>query len=147
MKNRLKVLNKLGNASYSHETTAVLKKEIDFLREDNKNKRIIIQNLLENENLLHQNKDGGKIQYNVNVITNQSNFLSDERFIQYNKIFNLYQNIRNNRETNNIKLNNSFQTLATADDIEDTFNEVSNTTFHQTANEKVTVNTIPGQSE
>ena len=57
MKNRLEVLNNLGNASYSHEPTAILKEEIDFLREDNKNKSIIIQNLLENENLLLRNKN------------------------------------------------------------------------------------------
>ena len=34
--NRLEVLNNLGNASNSHETTAILKEEIQFLREDNK---------------------------------------------------------------------------------------------------------------
>ena len=57
------------------------------------------------------------------------------------------QNIRNTKERNNIKLKNSSQALAPADDIEGTFNEVSDTTFHQAANEKVTVNTITGQSE
>ena len=65
----------------------------------------------------------------------------------YNKTFKLSQNIRNNKETNNIKLKNSFQALATADDIEDTLNEISDTTIQQTVNEKVTVNTIAGQSE
>ena len=64
----------------------------------------------------------------------------------YNKTFKLSQNIRNNKETNNIKLKNSFQALATADDIEDTLNEISDTTIQQTVNEKVTVNTIAGQS-
>ena len=65
----------------------------------------------------------------------------------YNKTFKLSQNIRNNKETNNIKIKNSFQALATTDDIEDTLNEISDTTIHQTVNEKVTVNTIAGQSE
>ena len=64
----------------------------------------------------------------------------------YNKTFKLSQNIRNNKETNNIKLKNSFQALATADDIEDTLNEISDTTIQQTVNEKVTVNTIARQS-
>ena len=147
LKNRLKVLNNLGNASYSHETTAILKEEIDFLREDNGNKSIMIQNLLENENLLLRNKDERNIQYNVDVNNNKSNFPLDEAFIPYNKTFKLSQNIRNRKETSNNKLKNSFQALATANDIEDTFNEVSYTTFHQKANEKVSVNTIAGQSE
>ena len=56
------------------------------------------------------------------------------------------QNTRNNKETNNIKLRNSFQALATANDIEDTIDEVSDTTFYQTVNEKDTVNIIAGQS-
>ena len=63
----------------------------------------------------------------------------------YNKTFKLSQNIRN-KETNNIKIKSSFQALAIADDIEDTLNEISDT-IHQTVNEKVTVNTIAGQSE
>ena len=63
--NRLEVLNNLGNASYSHETTVILKEEIDFLRVDDKNKSIIIQNLLENENLILQNENERNIQYNV----------------------------------------------------------------------------------
>ena len=71
---------------------------------------------------------------------NKSNFPSDKTFIPYNKTFKLSQNIRNNKETNNIKLKNSFQGLSIANDIEDTFNEVTDTTFHKTANEKVTVN-------
>ena len=33
LKNRLEVLNNLGNASYSNETTAILKEEIDFICE------------------------------------------------------------------------------------------------------------------
>ena len=41
LKNRLEVLNNLGNASCSDETTAILKEEIDYLRKDNKNKSII----------------------------------------------------------------------------------------------------------
>ena len=147
MKNRLEVLNNLDNASYSHETTAILKEGIDFLREDNKNKSIIIQNLLENENLRFRNKNETNIQYNVDVNNNKSNFPSDEIFMPYSKTFKLSQNIRNNKETNNIKIKNSLQALATADHIEDTFNEISDTTIHQTVNEKVTVNTIAGQSE
>ena len=55
------------------------------------------------------------------------------------------ENIRNSKETNNMKLDNSFQSLATANDIEDTINEVSDRTFHQTANEKVTVSTTDGK--
>ena len=46
------------------------------------------------------------------------------------------KNTRNDKETNNIKLTNFFQSLATANDIEDTIDEVSNTTFHQAVNEK-----------
>ena len=67
--------------------------------------------------------------------------------MSYNKTFKLSQNIRNNKETNNIKIKNSFQALATADDKEDTFTEISNTTIHQTVNENVTANTIAGQPE
>ena len=147
MKNRLEVLKNLGNASYSHEPTAILKEEIDFLREGNKNKSIIIQNLPENENLLLRNKNERNIQYNIDVNNNKSDFPSDEIFMPSNKTFKLSQNIRNNKETNNIKIKNSFQALATADDIEYTLNEISDTTIHQTVNEKVTVNTIIGQSE
>ena len=33
LKKRLEVLNNLGNTSYSHETTAILKEEIDFIYE------------------------------------------------------------------------------------------------------------------
>ena len=36
LKNGLEVLNDLGNASSSHETTAILKEEMKFLKEDNK---------------------------------------------------------------------------------------------------------------
>ena len=147
MKNRLEFLNNLGDASCSHEPTAILKEEIDFPREDNKNKSIIIQNLLENENLLLQNKNERIIQYNVDVNNSKRDFPSDEIFMPHNKTFKLSQNIRNNKETNNIKIKNSFQASATADDIEDTLNEVSDTTIHQTVNEKVTINTIAGQSE
>ena len=147
IKNRLEVLNNSGNASYSHETTAILKEGIDFLREDNKNKSIIIQNLLENENLLFRNKNERNIQYNVDVNNNKSNFPSDEIFMPYNKTFKLSQIIRSNKETNNIKIKNFLQALATADHTEDTFNEISDTTIHQTVNEKVTVKTIAGQSE
>ena len=42
MKNKLEVLNNIGNASYSHEMTAIPKEEIDFLGGDRKNKSIII---------------------------------------------------------------------------------------------------------
>ena len=101
LKNRLKVVNSLGNASNSHETTAILKEEIDFLQEDNKNKSITIQNLLEKENLLFRNKDERNIQYNVDVNNHKSNFPP-------NKTFKLSQNLRNNKETNNIKLKHSW---------------------------------------
>ena len=57
------------------------------------------------------------------------------------------QNIINKKETNDIKIRNFFQALDTADDIEDTLNEISDTTIHKKVNEKVTVNTIAGQSE
>ena len=147
MKNRLEVLSDLGNASYSHEPTAILKEEIDFLREDSKNKSIIIQNLLENENLLLRNKNERNIQCNVDVNNNKSDFPSDEIFMPCDKTFKLAQNIRNNKETNNIKIKNSFQALATTDNKEDTFTEISNTTIHQTVNENVTANTIAGQPE
>ena len=40
-----------------HETTALLKEEIQFLRKDSKNKSIIIKNLQENRNLHLQNQD------------------------------------------------------------------------------------------
>ena len=147
VKNRLEVLNNLENASYSHEPTAILKEEIDFLREDNKNKSIIIQNLLENENLLLRNKNERNIKCNVDVNNNKSDFPSDEIFMPYNKTFKLSQNTRNKEETNNIKIKNSFQALAKADDIENTLNEISDTTIHQTVNEKVTINTTARQSE
>ena len=106
MKNRLEVLNNSGNASYSHEPTTILKEEIDFLRKDNKNKSIIIQNLLENENLLLRNKNERNIKCKVDVNNNKSDFPSDEIFMPYNKTFTLSQNIRNNKETNNIKIKN-----------------------------------------
>ena len=89
MKNRLEVLNNLENASYSHEPTAILKEEIDFLREDNKNKSIIIQNLPEIENLLLRNKNERNIKCNVDVNNNKSDFPSDEIFMPYNKTFSL----------------------------------------------------------
>ena len=97
MKNRLEVLNNFGNASNSHEPTAILKK--DFLWEDNKNKSIVIQNLLENENLLLRNKNKRNIKCNVDVNNNKSDFPSDEIFIPYNETFKLSQNIRKNKET------------------------------------------------
>ena len=147
MKNRLEGLNNLVNVSYSYEPTAILKQETDFLREDNKNKSIIIQNLLENENLLLRNKNERNIKCNVDVNNNKSDFPSDEIFIPYNKTFKLSQNIRNNKETNNIKTKNSFQALVTADDIEDSLNEISDRTIHQTVRGKVTVNTKAEQSE
>ena len=89
MKNRLEVLNNFGNASNSHEPTAILKKDIDFLWEDNKNKSIVIQNLLENENLLLRNKNKRNIKCNVDVNNNKSDFPSDEIFMPYNKTFSL----------------------------------------------------------
>ena len=42
LKYRLKVFSNLGNASYTHEKITILKEEIRVLREDNKNKSIII---------------------------------------------------------------------------------------------------------
>ena len=56
--NSLEVPNNLGNASYSHEKTVILKEEIQFLREGNKiiKALIIMINIIENENLLLQNK-------------------------------------------------------------------------------------------
>ena len=99
VKNRLEVLNNIVNASYSHGPTAILKEEIDFLREDNKNISIIIQNLLENENLLLRNKNERNIKCNVDVNNNKSDFPSDEIFIPYNETFKLSQNIRKNKET------------------------------------------------
>ena len=122
MKNRLEVPNNLGNASYSHEPT-------------------------EKENLVLRNKNERNIKCNVDVNNNKRNFPSDEIFMPYNKTFELSQNIRNNKETNNINIKNFFQALATAADIKGTLNEISNTTIHQTVNEKATVNTITGQSE
>ena len=107
----------------------------------------MIQNLLENENLFLRNKDERNTQHNVDVSNNKSGFPSNEIFIPYNKTSKLSQNIRNNSETNNIKLKNSFQVLSTPNDIEDTFNEVSDTAFYKTASEKVTVNTLAGQPE
>ena len=38
LKNGLKVLNDLGDSSYTDETATILKEEIGFLQEDNKNK-------------------------------------------------------------------------------------------------------------
>ena len=119
LKNRLEVLNNLGNASYSHGATAILKEEIQFLREGNKNKRIIMQDIKENENLFLQNKDDRNIQYNTSVNNNKSNFPSDEIFISYSKTFKMSKNTRNNKETNNVRLTNYFQALATANNIED----------------------------
>ena len=65
LKNRLKVFSNLGNVSYNHETTAILKGEIHGLREYNKSKSIIIQNLPKNENLLLRNKN----KRNIHIIT------------------------------------------------------------------------------
>ena len=86
MKNRLEFLNNLGDASCSHEPTAILKEEIDFPREDNKNKSIIIQNLLENENLLLRNKNERIIQYNVDVNNSKRDFPSDEILCHITKL-------------------------------------------------------------
>ena len=94
-----------------------------------------------------ETKNERNIKCNVDVNNNKSDFPSDEIFIPYNKIFKLSQNIRNNKETNNIKTKNSFQALVTADDIEDSLNEISDRTIHQTVRGKVTVNTKAEQSE
>ena len=145
LKNRPEVLNSLGNASYSHGITAILKEEIQFLREGNKNKSIIMQDIMENKNLLLQNKDERNIQYNAYLNNNKSYFLSDEIFILYSKIFKMSQDTRNDKETNNVKLTNYFQALATANDIEDNIDRVSDSTFNQPANEGDRVNAIIGQ--
>lgn len=44
-----------------------------------------------------------------------------------------------------MKLENSFHSLVTANNTEDAINEVSDRSFHQTVNKKVTVNTINGK--
>ena len=57
------------------------------------------------------------------------------------------ENTRNDKETNNIKLTNYVQALATTNDIEGTIDEVSNTTFHQPASDETyTPHIIAGQS-
>ena len=78
-----------------------------------------MQDIKENENLFLQNKDDRNIQYNTSVNNNKSNFPSDEIFISYSKTFKMSKNTRNNKETNNVRLTNYFQALATANNIED----------------------------
>ena len=57
------------------------------------------------------------------------------------------ENTRNDKETNNVKLTNYVQALATTNDIEGTIDEVTNTTFHQPASyETYTPHIIAGQS-
>ena len=56
------------------------------------------------------------------------------------------KNARNDKETNNIKLTNSLQVLATANDKENTIDDISDASFHQVSDEKVTVNPIAEQS-
>ena len=56
------------------------------------------------------------------------------------------ENTRNGKKTNNVKLTDSVQALSTANDVEDTIDEVSNTIFHQPANDTDTVHIISGQS-
>ena len=125
------------NASSSHETATILKEKTQFLREDNKNKSIVTQNLPENRNLLLRNKVERNIQYKANVNDNKRNFPSDEILIPYNKkMFKNYRNTGNNIETNNLKLKDSSQALATANDIDDTIDDVSDKTLHLTANER-----------
>ena len=96
LNNRLWVLSDLGNVSCSHETTAILKPEISFLRDGNKNNSIIIQN----ENLLPRNKDERNIKCNVDV-NKKINFSLDEIFMTYSKTFMKSKSTRNNR--NNVK--------------------------------------------
>ena len=48
------------------------------------------------------------------------------------------KNTTNNKETNNVKLTNYFQASVTVNDMKNTIDEVSDTTFHQPANEKDT---------
>ena len=98
LKNMLEFLSNLGNPSYSHETTAILKKEVDFLRQDNKNENIIIQNLLEKDNQLLRNKDARNIQYNTDVNINKSNFLSDEALYHATKILSCLKTLRTTNE-------------------------------------------------
>ena len=104
-----KVLDNLGNVLCSHETARILKEEIQFLREDTKNKSIIVQNLLENENILLRRKNKRNIQYNVDVNNDKIDFSSDEIFIPCSKTFKKSKNTTRNVETNNVKLTNSFQ--------------------------------------
>ena len=94
LKNMLEFLSNLGNTSYSHETTAILKEEVDFLWQDNKNENIIIQNLLEKDNQLLRNKDARNIQYNTDVNINKSNFLSDEALYHVTKILSCLKTLR-----------------------------------------------------
>ena len=98
LKNMLEFLSNLGNPSYSHETTAILKEEVDFLRQDNKNENIIIQNLLEKDNQLLRNKDARNIQYNTDVNINKSNFLSDEALYHATKILSCLKTLRTTNE-------------------------------------------------
>ena len=109
---------------------------------------IKIQNLLENENLLFRKKDKRNIQYNADVNNNdKSNCPSDEIFISCSQTFMMSENTRNDKETNNVKLTNYVQALATTNDIEGTIDEVTNTIFHQPASyETYTPHIIAGQS-
>ena len=51
-------------------------------------------------------------------------------------MFKDYRNTKNDIETNNLKLKDSSQALATANDIDDTIDDVSDKTLHLTANER-----------
>ena len=106
LKNRLDVFSTLGSASYSYEAIAIPKEELQFLREHNINKSIILQNLTESEYLVLRNKDERNIPYNAYVNDNKSNFPSDEIYIPYSKIFEMPKNARNEKETSNVKLTN-----------------------------------------
>ena len=51
-----------------------------------------MQNLLEKENLLLRNKNERNLQHNADVNYKNSNFLSGEIFIPYNKTFKMPKN-------------------------------------------------------
>ena len=51
-----------------------------------------MQNLLEKENLLLRNKNERNLQHNADVNYKNSNFLSGEIFIPYNKAFKMPKN-------------------------------------------------------
>lgn len=59
---------------------------MQFLREDNKNKSIMVQNLLENENILFRNKNERNRQYDEDVNNDKIDFSSDETLYHVPKL-------------------------------------------------------------